>query len=119
MTDLFDKKREMVHMLLDMLKGNATNEIELSIAKPKEMAQGGLVDTGMSLSDQASRLTETREQDADGSADEEVVSNLPGEIKDGPATPTEVQDEHNEEMVEDDQDNNESSFSAFLKRKKK
>lgn len=138
MMDEFDNKRGMIKLLLEMLKGSASKEVSdgmhmpedgkgLAVEKvsvipheddedmPEKMADGGMP----AESDEPGHMYKAPEQMADGSADEEAVSNLPGEIEDREGLMDHRQDFHNKSNVEDDQENNESAFQAFLPRKKK
>ncbi len=139
MKDHFDKKREMVAMLMDMLKHNAasevsgtgdaaghphvadltrTNALQQQTSDSSKMAEGGLAGTDMSVTDQASRLTEPVSNPSDSAQDETAVNALPGTIEDEPAELDALQTAHNSDMMDEDEDNNQSSFQAFLKRKK-
>lgn len=128
MMDEFAEKRGMVKMLMDMLKHSAAKEVSdgmpkpemapadgkgLSIEKvsvmphedgdmPAKMADGGMA----SDMDQPERMIMPPAQDADGSSDEEAMKNM----ADGT--------EQNKRMEDEDEDNNQSSFSAFMRRKK-
>lgn len=126
MMDEFAEKRGMVKILLDMLKNHASKEVSDGMAppmpakgleiekvsvmphekhgmEPEKMADGGMP----AESDEPERMMMPPEQTADGSADEEALKNL----ADG--------DEQDHEMEDQDEENNQSMFSAFLGRKKK
>ncbi len=88
-------------------------------ASDTHMAEGGMAGSDMSVSDQASRLTEPVSNPSDSAQDEDAVSNLPGAIDDEGAEKDAAQSLHNENMMDEDEDNNSSSFEAFLPRKRK
>lgn len=164
--DGFDKKREMVHVLMNMLKKSASDEVQQGLPKttllgPKveaghgvspdtqkahkegpsghphvidltqsndiqqktsdntKMAEGGLAGTDMHESDQASRLTEPVTNPADSNQDETALNLLPEAPQDEQGEEAERQDGHNKDIEYDDEDNNSSSFEAFLPRRKK
>jgi len=60
-----------------------------------------------------------RRQGVDGSQDGDAVSNLPGPVEDELGEGEDSQNMSNARLLKDDQDNNQSMFSAFLGRKKK
>lgn len=132
MPDEFDRKREVVKSLLSMLSSHTNKEMsdhlapkgveDVSVTKgvvpssPDEM-----VHDPASLTDANDPHGVTAEMMADGGMvqNEEAVSNLPGDIVDGEAESEERQDDANEDLMDDDQENNQSMFSAFLPRRKK
>jgi|SRR6266853_1048832 len=128
--DNMDEKHKMIQMLLGMLKSSASKEVSdgmkppadakgLSVEKvsviPHKMADGGMP----AASDEPGELHSMPEQSADGSADAEAVANLPGSIEDEGKEKDEMQALHNENIMDEDEDNNQSAFQAFLPRKKK
>lgn len=131
--DTFDKKREMIQMLIGMLKKSAadevsghphvadlsqTNEIQQKTSDSSAMAEGGLVGTDMHVDDQASRLTEPVAP-MPGAQNEAAVSALPSEIVNDESQKDSRQSKHNENNMDEDEENNSSSFQAFLPRRKK
>lgn len=131
MMDEFAEKRGMVKMLMDMLKKSAAGEVAGGLKAPEPMPEDGkgvsveklsvmphkMADGGMALeSDEPERMIDTPPQDGDGN---EAVAALPGPIKDEEAEAADSQDMSNARLMEDDQDNNQSMFNAFLPRKKK
>jgi hypothetical protein len=60
-----------------------------------------------------------RRQGVDGSSDSTAVSNLPGPIEDEGKERDDEQALHNANMMDEDEDNNQSAFEAFLPRKRK
>ena len=135
MMDEFQEKRNMVKMLLDMLKHSAASEVEGGMPKSKGMEiekvsviphgheegeETHMADGGMAAhSDEPERMIDPPPQDGDGSANEEAIKNLPGPIKDEEAEEEDSQNMSNARLLEDDQDNNQSAFGAFLSRKKR
>ena len=187
--DGFEKKRDMVKLLLDMLKRNASDEVGKGIGAERagvpvsggnpadeppagleqtkniddhhivaphdespdqhkapsgnleHMAPAGsidhpgrkksfeagaakMADGGMALdSDEPEEFhiadEMMRRQGVDGSADSSAVSNLPGTIEDEGKERDEEQALHNSNMMDEDEDSNQSAFEAFLPRKKK
>lgn len=132
--DHFDRKRGMVKQLLEVLKRSAademaghphmtdltqTNKLQQKTSDSSMMAEGGLAGTDMDAKDEPMRVTEPPVQNADGSANEEAIKNLPGPIEDEALEKDEAQALHNENIMDEDEDNNSSSFDAFLPRKKK
>lgn len=133
--DEFAEKRGMVKMLLDMLKRSASGEVSDGMPKPEEgkgleiekvsviphkdgmekMSDGGMA----ADSDQPERMIDIPPQDGDGSGSAEAVKDLPGPIADEDAEAEDSQNMSNARLMDDDQDNNQSAFNAFLPRKKK
>ena len=92
--------------------------------KSFEAGAANMADGGMALdSDQPEEFHMAdelaRRKGVDGSQDGDAVSNLPGPIEDDLGEKDEIQSEHNAQLMDDDQDNNQSMFQAFLGRKKK
>ena len=84
-----------------------------------KMADGGMpLDTDepeeFHLADAIARM-----KGVDGSSDEEAVKNLPGPVEDEEAEGEDSQNMSNARLLDDDQDNNQSMFTAFLGRKRK
>jgi hypothetical protein len=138
MQDGFDKKREMVKMLMDMLKHNAasevggtgdasghphmadltrTNALQQRTSDSSKMAEGGLAGTDMSATDEPNRLLEPKGQ-ADSNQDETALGLLAEPPQDEPGQEEARQTLHDENIMHEDEDNNSSSFQAFLKRKR-
>jgi len=133
-----NEKRGMVKMLLDMLKHSASDEVghslpdhakglqveKVSVLPHEEgdmehvpMAEGGLPPE---MEPEKGELTHIPDgSEADGSADEEAVRNLPGPIEDEGKERDEKQALHDADMMDEDEDSNQSAFQAFLPRKNK
>lgn len=118
MHDEFDKKREVVKSLMQMLGKNAHDEVSGSMMPKKEVSVEKVSmkpDAEMPHDDMAA-MSDGGLAEASDEPMREMVDSLP-EVSDGgnedivtePETPIEEQDE----------DNNSSAFGAFMKRRKK
>ena len=92
--------------------------------KSFEAGAAKMADGGMALdSDQPEEFhiadEMLRRKGVDGSSDADAVSNLPGPIEDEGAERDEDQALHNANLMDEDEDSNQSAFDAFLPRKKK
>jgi hypothetical protein len=92
--------------------------------KSFEAGAAKMADGGMALdSDQPEEFHMAdelaRRKGIDGSQDGDAVSNLPGPIEDELGEGEDSQNQSNARLMKDDQDNNQSMFSAFLGRKRK
>lgn len=137
--DHFEKKRESIKVLLDMLKKSAGDEVSkhlTDLSKPasatmqpasdssahvhNEMCKGGC---SMSDGGMASPTDEPmREMPSDlpsENVSNPALENLPGRVEDEDVEKEEIQAEHDSMIMDEDEDNNSSSFEAFLPRKKK
>jgi hypothetical protein len=100
MGDMFDKKREMIQQLMAMLKKGSADEVMGSMHKPEAAApmETKMADGGMAL------------------ASDEPEMVMPSDLPEEPGA------EHPAPMMgeieDEDEENNSSSFSSFLKRKK-
>jgi len=148
--DGFDKKREMIQLLLKSLKHNAveemskggimpqdlpnetqtpaghpheqdltqTNALQQRTSDSSRMAEGGLAGTDMLASDEPNRLTEPKGP-ADSNQDETALAALSEPPQDEQGQEEDRQQLHDENIEHEDEDNNSSSFEAFLPRKRK
>jgi len=118
--DAFEKKHEVVQQLLDLLKSNAVGEVEKGLhPKGVEVEKVSVIPhthTESVSPEEASKLAEGGVVEEE---DKNALEALPGPVEDEDAEKDAIQSEHNEEIMDEDEDNNQSAFGAFLKRKLK
>lgn len=99
--------------MVDLTK---TNPLQQKTSDSSMMADGGLVGTDMSMSDEPNReLGPLPPEDVSNPA----LSILPEAPQDEQGHEDERQNLHNEDLEHEDEDNNSSSFQGFFPRKKK
>ncbi len=127
MQDGFDKKRQMVKVLMDMLKHNASDEVQhgmTDLSKPHAAQMQPASDSSKMADGGMAALTDEPEEVHPADLPSEDVTNpalanLPTTPDDEEAEKEEMQTEHDDNILYEDQDNNSSAFDAFLPRKKK
>lgn len=111
--DEFDEKRNMVKMLLDMLKGSASEEVMNGMKKPEGMPEDA---KGLEI-EKVSVLPHEHEEPSDISPEAATMADevLPkGSIAEEMKRAPEMAAEDDEEGVDSS-----SAFSSFMKRKGK
>lgn len=110
--DEFDKKREVVKSLMQLLGKNAHDEVSGSMMPKKEVS---VEKVSMKPGDDMAAMADGGMAEASDEPMREMVASIP-EVSDGGNE--DIATEPETPIEEEDEDNNSSAFSAFMRRKK-